>query len=371
MGIFSRKPEIVEAQYAPQVMNDTYGGYVTYVNPLVTREEAMSIPTVARCRNLITSVVASLPLNYYKKSTGEEVSSPRWLNQPSPSQPRSITLAWLIDSLFFHGVGYLEITSTYLEDGRVASMEWVSNDRVSYQLDYTGTRVERYYVNGIERPMSGVGSLITVQGYDEGLLNRAGKLLRQAANVQEAASTAAESPMPTGFLKNSGADLPAAEVQGLLASWKNARRNRSTAYLTSTLDYQTTSYSPEEMGYTKLLQYLATELARACNIPAYMVSAEANQSMTYSNVVDERKQFVDMSLAPFIKSVEDRFSMDDMTTAGHYVSFDLDSSFLRTDPMQRLMVTEKLLSLGLITPEQAMEMEDLSPNGNESEVSEA
>jgi hypothetical protein len=33
--------------------------------------------------------------------------------------------------------------------------------------------------------------------------------------------------------------------------------------------------------------------------------------------------------------------------------------------MERLLVTEKLLSLGLITVEQAMEMEDLSPNGNE------
>lgn len=47
------------------------------------------------------------------------------------------------------------------------------------------------------------------------------------------------------------------------------------------------------------------------------------------------------------------------------VRFDVDSSFLRTDPMERLLVTEKMLSLGLITVEQAMEMEDLSPNGNE------
>ncbi len=36
--------------------------------------------------------------------------------------------------------------------------------------------------------------------------------------------------------------------------------------------------------------------------------------------------------------------------------FDLDSSFLRVEPMDRLLVIEKMLSLGLITLEQAMEM---------------
>ena len=59
--------------------------------------------------------------------------------------------------------------------------------------------------------------------------------------------------------------------------------------------------------------------------------------------------------------------MDDISGRGNEIRFDVDSSFLRTDPMERLLVTEKLLQLGLITTEQAMEMEDLSPNGNNAE----
>ena len=58
--------------------------------------------------------------------------------------------------------------------------------------------------------------------------------------------------------------------------------------------------------------------------------------------------------------------MNDVSTEGHYVKFSLDDSFLRTEPMERLMVLEKMLALGLITTEQAMEMEDLTPNGNEN-----
>jgi hypothetical protein len=45
----------------------------------------------------------------------------------------------------------------------------------------------------------------------------------------------------------------------------------------------------------------------------------------------------------------------------------VDETYLRADPAARLAVIEKLLTLGLITVEQAMEMEDLTPEGSESE----
>ncbi len=59
--------------------------------------------------------------------------------------------------------------------------------------------------------------------------------------------------MATTVLKNTGADLPPAEVQGLLASWKSARQNRSTAYLTSTLEAQILI----DAGYSDYLEPIA------------------------------------------------------------------------------------------------------------------
>jgi len=170
--------------------------------------------------------------------------------------------------------------------------------------------------------------------------------------------------MPTGIIRNNGADLDPKEVQGLLSAFKSARNNRSTAYLTSTLEYSPVSFSPKEMMYSDAIFGLATEIARLCNVPAYYVSADANSSMTYANVQDERKQFLTLSLQPFISAIEDRLSMDDITARGNVVLFDIDKNFLRTDPLQELAVIEKLLSLNLITPEQAMGMTDLTPNGN-------
>ena len=56
--------------------------------------------------------------------------------------------------------------------------------------------------------------------------------------------------------------------------------------------------------------------------------------------------------------------MNDVTANGNEVRFDLDKSFLRANPMDELLVIEKMLSLGLITIEQAMEMTDVTPNGS-------
>jgi HK97 family phage portal protein len=364
MGIFSRKPDTLEAQYAPQIMGDAFYASNYYYSPAVSRHAAMGVPAVKRCRDLLCTV-GSIPLEYYKKSTGEKIAAPRWVNQLSKSQPQFVTISYLVDSLLFFGQAFLEITDTYQEDGRGASFEWVANTRVTQEVDPYGTYVTQYLVDGKPRPMSGLGSLVTFQAFNEGVLTSGARTIQAAIDVQKAAAIAAQTPMATTILKNTGADLPPAEVQGLLASWKNARQTRSTAYLTSTLDAQNIGFSPKDMMYNEAIQNLATEISRLCGIPSYYLSADQNTSMTYANILDERKQLVALAFQPYISAIEQRLSMDDISTAGHFVKFDLDSSFLRIDPMERLLVIEKMLSLGLITTEQAMEMEDLTPNGSD------
>ena len=102
------------------------------------------------------------------------------------------------------------------------------------------------------------------------------------------------------------------------------------------------------------------------NCPAFMISADMNNSMTYQNIIDGRKEFVAYSLQPFISAIENRLSMDDITRRGNIVRFALDETFLRADTLKRLEAIEKMLTLGLIDLDQAKEMEDMTPNGNES-----
>jgi HK97 family phage portal protein len=371
MGLF-RKTEAttpnktsLTAQYAPTIMGENLNSLFNYVMPRVNRNEAMSVPSVARCANLLKGVIGGLPLNLYRNSTGEELGNPVWVDQPAINQPRSVTMAWTVDSLLMYGVAYWQVTELYAEDGRPSRFKWIPNVKVTFNTDLYGMEITQYFIDAVAVPMSGLGSIVTFQAFDEGILERGSDTIRAAIDLRKAAVIAASTPMPSGVLRNNGADLDPKEVAGLLAAWKNARQNRATAYLTSTLEYQPTSFSPKDMMYDSAQQFLATEISRLCNLPAYMISAEANQSMTYSNLLDERKSFYSLSLAPYVCAIEDRLSMDDITARGNSVKFDVDSSFLATEPMERLLVIEKMLSLGLITVEQAMEMEDLTPNGSE------
>jgi HK97 family phage portal protein len=379
MGLLSalgitKKTESVQAQYAPAIMDTAYGygSFTTGVGNFpggLDRNFAMQVPAVSRCRNLIAGVVSYLPLKLYKKSNGEVLGSPLWIEQPDYRQPRSVTISWTVDSLLFYGVAYWRCTELFADDLRPSRFEWVANNRVTFTTNKFGTEVEEYFVDGVRAPMSGIGSLITFQGLTQGVLQTAARTIQSALDAEKAAAVAAQTPMPTGYIKNTGADLPEQQVSGLLAQWKQSRQNRSTAYLTSTLSYETTGFSPKEMAYTDSIQFSATQIARAMNVPAHMISADmgTGSNMTYQNLLESRKEFVSYSLQPFICAIEDRLSMDDITPRGHVVKFAVEESFLRADTIKRLEAIEKMLALGLIDVEDAKEMESLTPNGRETE----
>lgn len=365
-------PARISAQLNPPIMDQPfgtywgsggYGGYNNYANAIL-RQDAASVPAIARCRNLIAGTIATIPLETYSKTTGEELPNMVWVDQPDKRQPREVTIAWTVDSLFYYGVAYWMVEEVYQDDNRPARFSWVQNDRVSVKYTANNTAVDYYMVNNVRVPDSGVGSLVTFQAMDQGLLLRNPTTIRAAIDLEKAAAIAAQTPMGSGYIKNTGADLPDQQVQGILNAWKSARQSKGTAYLTSTLDFQPISFSPKDMMYNEAKAYLALDLARACNIPATMIDAEMIRSNTYQNVLDQRKEFAAYSLMPFIDAIACRLSMDDLTPRGQYVRFSVDETFLRVDPLQRLQVTEMLLQLGLIDLNQAKEMEGLTPEGS-------
>jgi HK97 family phage portal protein len=373
LGFKSADKKAIEAQYAPAVMDGNYG-YGSYSSSPtfgfnaagVDRTFALQVASVSRCRNLLTGVISGIELGLYKKSTGEKLGSPVWLEQPDIRQPRSVTISATVDSLIFYGVAYWRVTSLYADDGRPSGFEWIDNNRVTYTTDNYGTEIKDYFVNGQKVPMGGIGSLVTFQSLIPGVLNTASTTIKAAFDVQRAAAVSAATPMATTVLKNNGADLPEAQVQGLLASWKASRASRSTAYLTSTLSVENIGFSPKDMGYVDFSQYLSTEIARSMNCPAFMISSDLNNSMTYQNIIDARREFMAYSLQPYICAIEDRLSMNDITNSQNQVRFAVDDTFLRVDAMERLNIIEKMLNLNLIDVEQARQMEQLTPLGDAS-----
>lgn len=346
---------------------NTLWAFDTSTPVTVTRQEAMSVPAVARARNIICSTVGSLPLQQYSAITGRELETQSpLLYQPDLDSPKSVTYAWLADSILFYGVGYLIVTEVE-SDGRPRHWRWLDPARVSPQLNGDNTIIIGYQVDGAAAPQTGVGSIIAFNGMDEGLLRRAARTIKTAVELENAAYRSAQEPVPQTVLQSTGVDLPDDKVSSVLTKWKTARQTRSTAYLYSGLKMETVGFDPKSQQLVEARQFHASEIARAAGIPAWYLNAEM-ASMTYSNTEQERRTLIDFSLRPILSAIEDRMSMYDITPRATKVAFDIDD-FLRGSMNERAQIATTLFSSGIIDEVEARYIVDLDPReGNGTSV---
>ena len=335
--------------------------FATTAGMVATREQAIQVPAVKRAKDIISSTIASLPIEIYDKFTGAHIEAPRVINQPDPSVPGSLIYALTASDLFFYGNAYWQVTEAYAatDGGRVRGATYISYDRVSPQYNANGTKVIGYNVDTKPVPLSGVGSLVVFYGLNDGILYTSGKTIRAALALEQAAEAYAREPLPMMVLKSNGTNLTGERVQKLLEAWSTARANKkSTAFLNADVTLDAIGFDPKNLQLNEARQYIALELSRACGIPAHFLGAEVS-SMTYSNTLQERRALVDFSLRPILTAIEQRLSMSDFIPATTQTArFDLDD-FLRGSPLERAQVYEILNRIGAMSVEQIQQEEDL------------
>ncbi len=175
MGLFDRfltsqTPTIqtdVAAANTPYNLQSAVGG-LFYGAQTATREQAMSVPSVARARNIICATIASLPLETYNHFTKEHLDPNRVIMQPDPRIAGSAIYAWVAEDLLFHGIAYGIVLDSYAasDNSRVRAWTRVAPDRVTYNLNANQTEITSYMVDGLHVPATGIGSLIVFSGLD-------------------------------------------------------------------------------------------------------------------------------------------------------------------------------------------------------------
>jgi HK97 family phage portal protein len=364
MGIFAKyfEPQL-KAAIAPYTFPDKplsvwAPGFDGVSSTFVTRREALSVPACARGRNIIVGTAASLELHVKRKFDKSRIEpTPTIISNPDKNMPTAVVYGMTAENLLFHGVAYWQIKEIDPATGRPSQIRWIDAPRVSQVLDSTGEIVIGYQLEAQRVPDNGVGSLIQFTGIDpDGVLNRGGRTLRTAAALERAVFNYADSPTPSVVLK-ANVPMDSNKATAILNAWKQARQTKGTAFLSDNVDMESVGFNAADLQLTEAREYLAKEIARLMNIPAYYLDASTN-TMTYSNVTAERRALLDFSLRPLLTAIEQRLSMDDITVSTQYVEYDLDD-FLRGNPLERADVYQKLIPLGVLTVEEAREEEDL------------
>ena len=324
-------PQIMAADIAPW-NNDNLGAWYAGV-PMVTRAEAMSVPTIARCLGVFKTI-ASLPMHTRIIATGEKVNQPRVISQPDPRISGVVFWSWIIDDMKFFPYAYARVLKRYADTGRISAMERIAPDRVAVLLNKLGTDVESYRVDGFYIDPS---DLVVFTSPDEGLLARAGQTILAATALERAARDFAENPNPQMLLTPNGMSLPKDKVANLVDKFK-ARRSKSgsIAFVNADLKLERFGFDPKSLQMNEARNYVALELTRAVGLPAYFADAQQS-SFTYSNALDKRRDLVDFAFRNIMSAIEQRMSFADFTPLGQEVKFDLDD-FLRGNPLERAQV---------------------------------
>jgi HK97 family phage portal protein len=362
--IFVRTSSVTELTYdvsaslAPVTTLDSLSPFFRG-NRTATRQEAMSVPAIARGRNIICSSIASIGLEVRDRVTGMIVDSPRVIHTPDPRIPGVATYVWTLEDLLFHGYAYWQITEVFADTQRVRSVQRISPERVTINTNSDSTEIESYSIDGhTPLPLSGIGSLCVFYGNDEGLLNRAGMTIRTGAELERAAALYAREPVPQMVLKSNGTALPADRIAKLLESWGASRRNRTTAFLNGDISLETLGFDPEKLQLAAARSYIATELARALGIPAYFIDSETGSSMTYSNASTTRQTLLDFSLIPLMNSITKRLSMPDFLPSSQRADYALDD-YLRGSALERAQIYEILNRVGALSAEEIRVAEEM------------
>jgi HK97 family phage portal protein len=331
----------------------------------VDRNTALQVPALVNALKTYSHTISAFGLREYRND--DPIAARPFLNCPCKTLPYSSIMQRTIEDILLYDRAYWRVTERSW-DNFPSSIEFMPVDDVNdNSSEYAGTDEnalppsDPFYFKGQRVAVRDV-----IKFYGDGLggwLKVGAQAIHTAAALQAAAVRNADYPLPTLALKNTGADLPEQQVDRLLDAWEEARANRATAYLNSTIEIEAMGYSARDQQLVDALAFSALQMARLANLdPIWTGAGVPGSSLTYSSRVDLYRQLLDTALTPIMNMVAQRLSMTDVTPRGHSVRFDT-TEFLRANPQDLTNIIKELVPMGIIDIEEARQLLDLPTLG--------
>jgi phage portal protein BeeE len=305
----------IESPWSPDLNQAvlTYLLDVKDIDTPIDRKGAMSVPSVARIRDAVASIVAALPLNAVTRA-GRLATQPAWITKPDPNATRKDTIVSIVDDLLFWGESF----AVRLPGGGFRA---VRRERITRVSSVTGYPVE---VDG--EPITDTAiRWLYFNGTRAGLLTVSRDTVRSAMAIRRTMSRYSVNPTPGTVLKYSGnAVLTTDEKEKVLSTWAEARQKPTgfVALLGRDMDVEFPGTAAEStMAVSRRESDL--DIARALGAPAWLLdSAAEGSSIDYSNNLSRWTDLMSLTVGPYLTDIEARLSEDDMLGPGVVARFD-------------------------------------------------
>ena len=320
---------------------NSVGRFYQYVEG-TARNNAISVPTISRSRDLMASVIGCMNLQMYNEMwNGTEMEkvyiAPRsWLRRISPSVTNNFLLSWLFDDLFFYGAAYLFVTSR-TADGYPASFDRLPFANVTRRDQpgpvFFGPSNELYFAGEKLDSANVVQFLSPIQG----IVYQSAQAVATALKLEAARFRNSSSAIPAGILRQTGGEpLSGQELADLAASFNVARETNQTAALNEFVTYTETLTSPDKMLLIDSSEFQAMEMARLCNIPPYLAGISVG-SYSYQSSSESRADLWTFGVRAYADCIAQTLSMNNVLPNGTYVEFDVEDYLSGDYTMQEEM----------------------------------
>jgi hypothetical protein len=333
MGIFSRKVDTASFASAPvqAAAGASYiGNFIAYQTG-TAETRALSVPTISRSRDLLAGIIGSTGIKHYSKqwngSDYDEVYLPLepWMEQPDPKVSRSFFFVNIFSDMFFYGVAYAYVQTRY-STGLPASFTWLPAANVS-STQQSG--VPQYFGPSDELEFNGqpldVNNVIQFLSPIEGILKIGAQAINTNIYLNQAADRYASLETVPGYLQQiDGEDMSGDDLGSLASAWAAARKQNSIGALSRQIKFVEYAHSPQEV-IADQRKYQSLEMARLCNVPAYLVSAPTEgASMTYQNAQQARQDLYLFGARIYMDAIEQTLSSAQVLPRNRYVEFDIE-----------------------------------------------
>jgi phage portal protein BeeE len=317
----------------------------------VSRETALSIPSVLACRNLLVGTVVQLGLFRYR--AGERLDPGYLLTRPDPSLAMPATMGGTVDDLIFRGRSYWLVLERDT-DGFVTRARWTPVDDVTPQVRDSGgaySIVTGYAIAGY-RDVFPPEDLIRFDSPLPAVLDVGARTLAAALELEQAARRLSSVELPAGTLTNEGAEISEEEGRAIVASFQESRRSNGLAWLQG-VKYQREALSSSDLQMIEARANVATDVARLFNVPVAMIGASPSggaSALLYANLTQQLALLLATGVAPYTQAIEETLS--DVIPRGQSVAFDVQT-FLRSDPQAAADYAIALLNASIIDAAEA------------------
>ena len=335
MALFQKSREItasVEPSVKAAVGASSYSpltSFVSWTNG-TRRARSMTLPVIARGRDLICNTIAGMKLEMYREMwNGEEMEevpmAPRsWLSRIDQSVPNQFIISYTVDDLIFEGRAFWLITERHADfyPKNFTRLPAAMCQTLDQQGEIFFGPSKQVVFNGVQLDPNDLVQFISPM---QSLNSTGARAVEIALRIEDSRLRASQTVLPQGYLRQTGGEpLSSQELSDLAAQFNLARTSgNSTAALNEFLEYVPTTATPDKMLMIESADYSARDLGRILGVPSYLLSVSIG-AYSYQSSQQSRIDLWTYACKALADCITETLSSDNVLPRGTYVCFDTD-----------------------------------------------